>query len=356
MPVWALAYTRRRRWEAACIGTTQHLAGDRCQPTADHLEAGGTRHTCAGEDQAIDAMTRRGWVLFSAMSLLWGIPYLLIKEAVDTFAPAMVVAGRTSIGALILLPIAARRRALGPALRQWRWVLAFTAIEVAGPFMLLSHAEQTLPSGLTGLLVATVPLFGALTAFATGDRAALSPARVTGLVVGIAGVGLIVSGSSGGGSVSAVAVAEVLLVAVLYSIAPFIVSTHLRDVPGIGSAALALSAAAVLYLPLGALTQEGAPSARSAGALVVLGVVCTALAFVVFFRLINEVGPTRATLFTYVNPVVALTLGIVLLDEHLSAGLLVGFPVVLVGCWLAAARRPSDGLDPDPEPRPVVLG
>lgn len=286
-------------------------------------------------------MTRRGWLLFSTMALLWGVPYLLIKEAVDTISPAMVVAGRTSVGALILVPLAAHRRAIVPALRQWRWVLAFAAVEMAGPFMLLSHAEQTLPSGLTGLLVATVPLFGALAAFATGDRAALSPIRVAGLVVGIAGVGLIVSGSSGGGSVTALAVAEVLMVAVLYSIAPFIVSRHLSGVPGIGAAALALGAVAVLYLPIGAMTQDGPPSPRSAAALVVLGVVCTALAFVVFFRLINEVGPTKATLFTYVNPVVALTLGIVLLDEHLSVGLLAGFPVVLVGCWLAAARRPE---------------
>jgi drug/metabolite transporter (DMT)-like permease len=295
-------------------------------------------------------MTRRGWLLFAAMSFLWGIPYLLIKEAVDTLAPAMVVAGRTSIGALVLLPIAARRGALRPALERWPWVLAFAAIEMAGPFMLLSHAEQTLPSGLTGLLVATVPLFGAVMAFLMGDRSVLSPVRIGGLCIGILGVALIVSGSSGDGTVTGVAVAEVMAVAVLYSIAPFIVSGRLSGAPGIGTAALSLSAAALLYVPIGLLTQDGTPSNRSIGATVLLGVVCSAVAFVVFFRLINEVGPTRATLFTYVNPVVALTLGTVVLDEPLSTGLLVGFPIVLVGCWLAASGARPASRDPAPDP------
>lgn len=287
-------------------------------------------------------MSRRGWLLFAAMSFLWGIPYLLIKEAVDTISPAMVVAGRTAIGALVLLPIAARRRALGPALARWPWVLAFAAIEMAGPFMLLSHAEQTLPSGLTGLLVATVPLFGAVFAFVKGDRSVLRPVRVFGLLVGIAGVALIVGGSNADGSVTAVAVTEVMAVAVLYSIAPFIVSDRLAGVSGIGTAALSLSAAAVLYAPIGLLVQDAAPSVRSVTATVLLGVVCSALAFVVFFRLIHEVGPSRATLFTYVNPVVALTLGTLILDEPLSTGLVIGFPIVLLGCWLAASNRRSD--------------
>ncbi|NLD75695.1 MAG: EamA family transporter [Acidimicrobiales bacterium] len=300
-------------------------------------------------------MNRRGWLLFAAMSFLWGIPYLLIKEAVDTISPAMVVAGRTTVGAAVLLPIAAARGSLRPAAACWPWVLAFGAVEMAGPFMLLSHAEQTLPSGLTGLLVATVPLFGAVIAFAAGDRSALGPVRLGGLAVGIAGVALIVNGSSGDGSVTGSAVAEVLAVAVLYSIAPFIVSGRLTGVPGIGTAALSMSAVAVLYLPIGLATQDGTPSTRSIGAVVLLGVVCSAIAFVVFFRLINEVGPARATLFTYVNPVVALTLGTLVLDEALSPGLLIGFPVVLVGCWLAASGGSVKVVDPGEVDRPATL-
>lgn len=296
-------------------------------------------------------MTRRAWVLFAAMSLLWGMPYLLIKEAVDSFAPAGVVAGRTLGGAAVLLPLAIHRGALRPALAHWRWVLAFAAIEMAGPFMLLSHAEQTLPSGLTGLLVATVPLFGTLVGFARGDRSALRRSRVIGLLVGLGGVALIVSGSGDGGSVDLVSVGEVLLVALCYSIAPFIVAGRLRDVPSIGTVAVALAAVGVGYLPIALATQDGTPTGRSTAALALLAVACTAVAMVVFFALIAEAGPTRATLFTYVNPVVALGLGIVILDETLTAGLVVGVPIVLVGCWLAASREHPEAspLPADPE-------
>lgn len=287
-------------------------------------------------------MSRRGWLLFSAMACIWGIPYLLISIAVESFAPAAVVAGRTGIAALILLPIAAHRGAIRPALQHWRPLLAFAAIEIAGPFMLLSHAEQTLPSGLTGLLVSTVPLFGALVAFSLGERSALSRTRVLGLVLGLAGVALIVSGDHGGGTVRLVTVAEVLVVAVCYSIAPFIAARRLKDVPGVGLAAVSLAVVAIGYLPIALLTQDGAPSRRSLSALVVLALVCTALAFLLFFALIREVGPAKATVFTYINPVVALSLGVVVLGESLTLGLLLGFPVVLVGCWLAASHRDED--------------
>jgi drug/metabolite transporter (DMT)-like permease len=283
-------------------------------------------------------------VLFAAMSVLWGVPYLLIKEAVDTFAPASVVAGRTGLGALLLLPVAIHQRALRPALAQWRWVLAFAVIEMAGPFMLLSHAEQTLPSGLTGLLVATVPLVGAVLAFSRGDHHALSPARVAGLAIGLAGVAIIVGGSAGDGTVRPVAVAEVLVVAVCYATAPFIVAGKLDGVPGIGVATLALAVVGIGYLPVAFLTQDGTPSGRSVAALGGLAVICTAVAFVTFFALIAEVGPARAPVFTYVNPVVALTLGVVVLDERLHTGLILGFPVVLVGCWLAASHRGDEPL------------
>lgn len=295
-------------------------------------------------------MSRRGWVLFSAMAVLWGIPYLLIAIAVETYAPAAVVAGRTVLGAALLLPIAWKHGALRPALARWPWVLAFAGIEMAGPFMLLSTAEQTLPSGITGLLVATVPLFATVVAFASGEAAALARIRVVGLLIGLGGVALIVSGSNGDGEVRPVTVAMVLLVAVCYATAPFIVSRRLDGVPGIGVAALSLAAVGVLYLPIGLVTQDGTPSARSTWALVGLAVVCTAVAFVVFFRLIAEVGPSKATMFTYVNPVVAIALGVVILDESLTIGLIVGFPVVLIGCWLAASHRAPSEPIPIAEP------
>ncbi|MET0673268.1 MAG: DMT family transporter [Microbacterium pygmaeum] len=296
----------------------------------------------------------RGWLLFAAMALIWGMPYLFIKQAVDSYSPASVVAGRTLLGALLLLPFALRQKALRPAWRKIGWVLAFGAIEMAGPFLLLGHAEQTLPSGLTGLLVATVPLFAAIIAFAGGDRAILKPLRTTGLIVGFVGVGIIVAGPglAAGGTVGLVAIGEVLLVAVLYAIAPFIVARKLQDVPSLGTITLSLGAVGLFYLPIALLTQHEVPTVQSTVSLVALAVICTAVAFIVFFALIDHVGPARAPLFTYVNPVVAILLGALILGEQITVGLLIGFPLVIFGCWLAAtggvirARPPTEELPP----------
>jgi drug/metabolite transporter (DMT)-like permease len=296
-------------------------------------------------------MTRRGWILFAAMSVIWGMPYLLIKYAVASLAPISVVAGRTGIGALVLLPIAIRRGALRPVLAHWRPLLAFTAIEIAGPFLLLSDAERVLPSGLSGLLVATVPLFGTVVAFVLGDRLALRPVRILGLLIGLVGVACIVSGH-GSGTVRAWNVVEVLLVAVGYAIAPFIASRRLSDIPGLGLAAASLTLVAIVYVPIALATQHTAPTGKSVAALIALALVCTAVAFVTFFALIEEAGPSRATLITYVNPVIALSLGVVVLDESLTLGLLAGAPLVILGCWLAASHREPEAED---DPAPVLV-
>jgi drug/metabolite transporter (DMT)-like permease len=289
-------------------------------------------------------------VLFGAMSVIWGLPYLLISISVESLTPATVVAGRTGIAALLLLPLALHQGSLRIALRFWPWVLAFAAIEMSVPFILLGHAEQTMPSGLTGLLVATVPLFGAVVSFVLGDHHALTRSRVLGLFLGLGGVALVVGAASGEGEVRLINVVEVLIVAVCYSIAPFITDRKLGEVPGIGLATLSLGAVAIVYLPIAAVSQDGAPTARSVSALIALAVVCTAIAFVTFFALIREVGPADATVITFINPVVALGLGLVVLDETLSFGQLVGLPIVLAGCWLAAGRRTDEGPILIPEP------
>ena len=305
-------------------------------------------------DKTLQRFGTRGWLLFAAMAVLWGMPYLFIKQAVDSYSPASVVVGRTLLGALILLPFALRQKALRPAIAKLGWVLLFGAIEMAGPFLLLAHAEQTLPSGLTGLLVATVPLFAALIAFTGGDRAILKPIRTTGLILGFVGVGIIVAGPgiAVGGMGSVTAIAEVLLVAVLYAIAPFIVARKLRDVPAVGTITLSLGAVGLFYLPFAMMTQHEVPTVQSTVSLIALAVLCTAVAFIVFFALIAHVGPARAPLFTYVNPVVAILLGVIVLGEQLTLGLMIGFPLVILGCWLAAtggtlrARTPAEELPP----------
>ncbi|WP_375385616.1 DMT family transporter [uncultured Microbacterium sp.] len=304
----------------------------------------------------------RAWVLFGAMALLWGVPYLFIKQAVDSYSPAAIVAGRTLVGALLLLPFALRARALRPAFAKIGWVLAFGAIEMAGPFLLLGHAEQTLPSGLTGLLVATVPLFAAVIALAGGDRSVLRPSRAIGLVVGFLGVGVIVSGPglAVAGGAGLISLGELLLVAACYAIAPFIVVRKLADVPSLGTITLSLAAVGIFYLPIALLTQHQVPTVQSTVSLLSLAVLCTAVAFMVFFALIARVGPVRAPLFTYVNPVVAILLGVIVLGEQLSIGLLIGFPLVIFGCWLAATGgvlgRRSPRAVPDGDLPPIAPG
>ncbi|WP_144797590.1 DMT family transporter [Microbacterium paludicola] len=300
--------------------------------------------------------TRKGWLLFAVMAVVWGITYLFIKEAVQSFAPPAVVAGRTLLGAVILLPFALRSGALKAAWRHWPWVLAFGLVEMAGPFLLLSHAETQLPSGLTGLLVATVPLFAVMIGLIRGDRSALAPLRLGGLLLGFVGVIVIVAGPGlfPSGQASAVAIGEIMLTALLYAIAPFIIAHRLSDVPSIGTITLSLAAIGIGYLPAALLTTHEVPTVRSTVALLLLGVICTAVAFVAFFALIREVGPVRAPLFTYVNPVVAILLGTLFLAEPITLGLLIGFPLVLAGCWLAATggrlRARAEVLPPPPAP------
>jgi drug/metabolite transporter (DMT)-like permease len=285
-----------------------------------------------------EPMTRRGWLLFAAMSVIWGIPYLLIKVAVKHVEPPVIVFGRTSIAAVVLLVLAARTDALRVTLRHWRPVLLFAAIEMGVPWLLLTNAEKRLPSGLTGLLVACVPLFGALAAYTLGDHAALRPVRVFGIAIGLGGVALLVGGDlrSGAHGIPWWSVAQVMLVCVGYSVGPFIVSRRLADVPSIGVVAVSVAAVAIVVAPLAWLARPAhTPPASALSAVVALAAVCTGLAFVIFFELIAEIGPTRATLITFANPAVAVVLGAIVLDESITLATIGGFVLVITGCWLA---------------------
>jgi drug/metabolite transporter (DMT)-like permease len=282
-------------------------------------------------------MTRRGWVLFASMCVIWGLPYLMIRVAVRELTPATLVLARTALGALLLVPAAAWKRQLRPLLRVWQPLLLYTAIEIALPWLLLARAETKLTSSLTGLLVAGVPLVGAVLVRVTGDRERMGTRRWSGLLVGIAGVAALVGLDLG--SVSALPVAEVGVVAVCYAIGPIILSRSLSDVPALGVVAASLLLTAVGYAPLGIAEAPGSlPRLSVVLSVIGLGAICTALAFMVFLALIAETGPVRATVITYVNPAVAAILGVSILGEHLTAGMGVGFALVLTGCFLATGR------------------
>jgi len=290
-------------------------------------------------------MTRRGALLFAAMCVIWGIPYLLIRVAVRELAPVTLVFFRTVVAALLLTPVAVYRGELRPLLRHWRPLLAYTAVEVAIPWVLLARAETKLTSSLTGLLIAAVPLVGAVIVTLTGDRERLGGRRWLGLLVGIVGVAAIVGLNLG--QINVVALVEIGFVAVGYAIGPIILSRSMTDLPAYGVVAASLLLTAIVYAPFAAANWPAdVPSAHVVESVLGLAIACTALAFLVFFALIAEVGPVRATVITYINPAVAAVLGVTLLGEHLTRGMVIGFALVLAGCVLATARSPQAIAEP----------
>jgi drug/metabolite transporter (DMT)-like permease len=282
-----------------------------------------------------DLVSRRALLLFLALGVAWGIPYLLIKVAVDEVSPAQLVLARTGLAALILLPIAIAKGALRPLVPHWRWMLVFVVVEIAVPWVLLGSAETRLPSSTTGLLIAAVPLAGLAIAFATGRAERLAPQAWVGLGLGIVGVAALVGLDVGGSDLGAVA--EVGVVVVGYAAGPAILSRPLSGLPGIGIMASALTLTALAYVPIVLLTDgpPGAlPSGRVVWSIVALAVVCTAAAFMLLFALVQEVGPVRATTITYVNPAVAVVAGALVLDEPVTVWTVLGFALVVSGSFL----------------------
>lgn len=281
-------------------------------------------------------MARRSWLLFAAMCFIWGIPYLLIRVAVRDVAPGTLVFARTAIGGLILLPLVLRGSGFGPVLRRWRPLAVFTVIEVAVPWLLLSDAEQKLSSSLSGLLVAAVPLVGVLVARVLGADDRVDAARFAGLLLGVVGVAMLVGLDLG--QVQVGALLEVAVVVVGYAVGPVIMARRLADLPSIPVVSAALLLTAIAYTPYAVLHPPPSLPGEAIGSIVVLGTVCTGLAFVLFFALINDIGPARATVITYVNPAVAVLFGVTLLGERFTLGMAVGFPLILAGSVLAARR------------------
>lgn len=285
-------------------------------------------------------MSRRAVILFAALGVAWGVPYLLIKVSVAELEPAMVVLARCALGALILLPLALARRQMLVVLKRWRPLLAYTVIEIVVPWFFLSTAEQKLPSSTAGLLIAAVPLVGVAVAFAFGRPARLSLGNWAGIAVGMLGVsalvGLDVSGSD------LVGVAEIAVVVFCYAVGPAILSRWMSDLPGVGVVAVSLGIAALIYLPFVALTHgvpTRVPSLPVILSIVALAAACSAAAFLIMFALVAEIGPMRMTTITYVNPAVAIVAGALVLGERITMWTVVGFVLVLTGSFLVTRRR-----------------
>jgi drug/metabolite transporter (DMT)-like permease len=286
-------------------------------------------------------------VTFAAVSVVWGMPYLFIKVAVeDGVSPAFLSFVRVALAAAVLLPLAWRMGALRGLRGKLAPLAAFALAEVVVPFPLIAFGEQHVSSSLAAIIIAALPLTIALLAIRFDHEERVHGARLVGLFIGLGGVivlfGIDVSGSTD----ELVGALAILAATVGYAIGPMLIKRHLRDVVHpIGPMGVALAIAAAFLAPAALLSAPGEmPTGDAVGALLVLGFVCTALAFVLWFTLIAEVGPSKASIITYVNPVVAVALGVTLLGESLSASAVAGLLLILAGSWLSTGGRPPSGL------------
>ncbi len=284
-------------------------------------------------------MTRKSWIQFGIVGFLWGIPYLLMKVAVADIPPPLIVAGRTFIGAAILIPIALKKNTLKDAIKGIRYVLPYAVLEMVGPWILITNAEKEISSGLAGLLVATVPIFSTIFSSLRGDHTVWQPKRIFGLVVGFIGIVALVGIESITKSSNPRAIAMVILASILYAYAVLMITSNLPGVDGIAINGVAMAITSIIYTPIAiAMWPKNHVSLHAIAALVALGVFSTAIAFMLFFIVIVEIGPARGSLTTYVNTAFAVILGILILHEPVTLGIKVGLPMVVLGSYLASRK------------------
>lgn len=309
-------------------------------------------------------MTRRAQLAFVAMSVIWGVPYLLIKVAVDDgVSPALVSWARVTLAAAVLLALAARAGTLAQVRGRVGWIAAFATCEIAIPFPLIAAGEEHVPSALTAILIAAVPLLVALLALRLDPGERPTPLRLTGLLLGFAGVVALVGLDVSHGKGELLGALAILLAAGGYALGPFILKRHLVSLDPRATFGASLAFASLLLAPAAALSlPDRLPGAGALASIAVLGLLCTALAFVVFNVLVGEAGPSRASVITYVNPLVALLAGVALLGETPGTGSLAGLLLILAGSWLATegalpafARTRAPGARTRAHPGPPAL-
>jgi drug/metabolite transporter (DMT)-like permease len=291
-------------------------------------------------------VSARAWIAFAAVSTLWGMPYLFIKIAVDDGVPPVFLAWvRVVLGAAVLLGLAWRAGTLGRLRGRWRWIAVFGLVEISLPFPLIAAGEQHVSSSLAAIIVAAAPLFVALLALRFDADERVTGGRLVGLLVGLAGVVALVGIDVAGRGDEMLGALAVLTAAFCYAVGPMVLKRHLADLDPRASmgAALAVAAAALTPAMLIAPPAE-APSGSALVALAVLGLFCTAAAFLFYGALVAEAGPGRALVITYIAPVVALALGVAVLGESVGAGAIVGLLLILAGSWLSTDGRLPPGL------------
>jgi drug/metabolite transporter (DMT)-like permease len=301
-------------------------------------------------------MNNRAWAAFAAMSVIWGLPYLFIKVAVDEgVSPAFLSFARCVMAAAVLLGLAWRAGAIGSLRGSWRWVALYALVEVALPFPLIAAGEQRVSSSLAAIMIACVPLLVALLAIRFDRAERATGIRLVGLLVGLGGVVALVGIDVAGKTDELIGTGLIVLAAAGYAVGPMVLN---RKMPSLDARAMmggSLAIAALLLaIPAAFTLPSEVPPANALASIVVLGLICTALAFVVFSVLIREVGPGRALVFTYVNPVVAVGLGVAILGERPGPGAVAGLLLILAGSWLSTDGRLPPGLRRRPSTSPAV--
>jgi drug/metabolite transporter (DMT)-like permease len=275
------------------------------------------------------------------LAALWGGSFLFMRMAAPVLGPVWLIALRVLIAGLVLLPLLLRQRHLDALRRHWRMLLWVGCLNAAAPFTLLAYASLELTAGMTSILNATVPIFAALIGYAVyADE--FDPRRAAGVLLGFVGVVVLVGLPRPGGPLPLLSVVAGLVAAVSYVFAANTAKRRLTHVPAIVFVTGSQLGAAVLMLPLLPLfPPPQAPSWEIAAAVAALAVLSTSLAFVIYFRLIREVGPQRTLTVTYLIPVFATAWGAIWLDEALTLNMLAGGLLILAGVALANRRTVS---------------
>ncbi|MBA2347752.1 MAG: DMT family transporter, partial [Solirubrobacterales bacterium] len=295
-------------------------------------------------------MTRRSWLLMIVLAATWGASYLFIKIGLRDFSAPFIVFARTALAALVLLPVAMHRDALGALRGRGAAIGLLAVIQVVVPFLLITVGERWIPSALAGILVASAPIWTAALAF-TAYAPAERPGRVAtvGLLVGMAGVGLLFGVDLGGDGLALVGGAMVLVAGLLYAMGAIEVKRRMSGVDPAATVAATMGLSALLTMPAALITFPTSAGADAIGATLALGVVGTGLAFLIFYGLIVELGAQRASVVAYLAPGFAVLYGVLALDEAVTVGTFAGLGLILGGSWLAASGRrpggegPSDG-------------
>lgn len=286
-------------------------------------------------------MSRKGWALFGLVGVLWGVPYLFMKVAVEELATPVIVFSRLLIGAVVLIPLALHQKAIRPALKYWPYIALYAILEMVIPWTLITNAQKELSSGVVALLVATVPIWATLFAHHTGDSTAAHRTRIFGIAIGLVGITFLVGFETLNDVGNIRSLIQVLIASVSYAYAVNMITRKTPGISGIAINGLAMLLSTIIFAPF-ALTHlpTSSPSTNAVLATVGLGVICTAFAFWVFFLVLDEIGAARASLVVYPNTAVAVVLGIFLLDEKITLAIAIGLPLVLVGSYFAS-RKPE---------------